>query len=105
MGVDRRSVDVMNIDRLRDERVLPIDVADVGQAREHSRQRRLSRLLLVVGSIAVWLWGSVIVGHLVGAPHLTHGERQALPLVGVLLLVAAVMVLPLLAAGRSPHVR
>jgi ATP-dependent Zn protease len=105
MGVDRRSVDVMNIDRLRDERVLPIDVADVGQAREHSRQRRLSRLLLVVGSIAVWLWGSVIVGHLVGAPHLTHGERQALPLVGVLLLVVAVMVLPLLAAGRSPHVR
>jgi ATP-dependent Zn protease len=95
----------MNIDRLRDERVLPIDVADVGQAREHSRRRRLSRLLVVVGAIGVWLWGSVLVGHLVGTPHLTHGERQALPLVGILVLVAAVMVLPLLAAGRSPHVR
>ena len=95
----------MNVDRLRDERVLSVDVADVGEAREHSRRRRLSRLLMVIGVIGVWLWGSVFVGHLVGTPHLTHSERQALPLVGVLLLVAAVMVLPLLAAGRSPHVR
>ncbi len=95
----------MNIDRLRDERVLPINVADVGLAREHSRRRRLSRLLVVGGAVSVWLWASVFVGHLVGTPHLTSGERQALPLVGILLLVAAVMVVPLLAAGRSPHVR
>jgi ATP-dependent Zn protease len=105
MGVNRRSVDVMNIDRLRDERVLPINVADVGLAREHSRRRRLSRLAVVGGAVSVWLWASVFLGHLVGAPHLTSGERQALPLVGILLLVAAVMVVPLLAAGRSPHVR
>jgi ATP-dependent Zn protease len=95
----------MNIDRLRDERVLPINVADVGLAREHSRRRRLSRLLVVGGAFSVWLWASVFVGHLVGTPHLTSGERQALPLVGILLLVAGVMVVPLLAAGRSPHVR
>jgi ATP-dependent Zn protease len=95
----------MNIDRLRDERVLPINVADVGLAREHSRRRRLSRLVVVGGAVSVWLWASVFVGHLVGTPHLTSGERQALPLVGILLLVAAVMVVPLLAAGRSPHVR
>jgi ATP-dependent Zn protease len=80
-------------------------VADVGVAREKSRQRRLGRLLLLAVVVAVWLWASVAVGSLLFVPHLTRGERQVLPLVLIVMLVAAVMVLPLLAAGRSPHVR
>ena len=95
----------MDVNHLRDTRVLSAHVADVGLTREHSRRRRLSRLLVVIGAIAVWMWGSVLVGHLVGSPRLTHAETQTLPLVGILLLVAAVMVMPLVAAGRSPHVR
>jgi ATP-dependent Zn protease len=95
----------MNIDGLRDERILRADVADVGAAREHSRRRRLSWLLVLVGAVGAWLWASVFLGHLVGTPHLTRGESQALPLVGILILVGAVMVIPFLAAGRSPHVR
>jgi ATP-dependent Zn protease len=95
----------MNIDRLRDERVLPADVADVGATREHWRRRRLSWVLLAVACIGAWLWTSVVFGRFVGTPHLTRGETQALPLIGILMLVAAVMVVPLLAAGRSPHVR
>ncbi len=95
----------MNVDQLREKEVLRADVADVGAAREHSRRRRLSRLLLAIGAIGAWLWASVFLGHLVGTPRLTHGEAQALPLVGIVILVAGVMVVPLLAAGRSPHVR
>jgi ATP-dependent Zn protease len=95
----------MNIDRLRDERILSADVADVGATREHSRRRRLSWLLVLVGAVGAWLWASVFLGHLVGTPHLTRGESQSLPLVAILILVAAVMVVPFLAAGRSPHVR
>ena len=95
----------MNVDQLRENQVLRADVADVGAAREHSRRRRLSRLLLPIGAIGAWLWASVFLGHLVGTPRLTHSEAQALPLIGILILVAAVMVVPLLAAGRSPHVR
>jgi ATP-dependent Zn protease len=95
----------MNIEHLRDERVLPANVADVGVTREHSRQRRLYGLLLVGAVIGVWLWVSVLVRHLLGTPHLTHGEAQILPLVALVILIGAVMVVPLLAAGRSPHVR
>src|ERR1700722_16489873 len=95
----------MDVNHLRDARVLSASVADVGVTREHFRRRRLSRLLVVIGAIALWLWASVLVGHLVGSPHLTHGETQTLPLVGILLLVAAVMVVPLVAAGRSPQRR
>ena len=95
----------MNIEHLRDERVLPANVADVGVTREHSRQRRLYGLLLVGAVVGVWLWVSVLVRHLLGTPHLTHSEAQVLPLVALVILVGAVMVVPLVAAGRSPHIR
>ncbi|HUC12808.1 MAG TPA: AAA family ATPase [Acidimicrobiales bacterium] len=95
----------MNIDQLRDDRVLPVSVADVGVAREASRRRRLSHLAIFAVLVMVWLWASVWTGHLLGVPHMTKSEAEALPLVGVLLLVAAVMVVPFAAAGRSPHVR
>jgi cell division protease FtsH len=96
---------VVNIDQLRDERVLPVAIADVGRAREASRRRRLTWVFVLFGIIGAWLWASVYAGHLLGIPHLTHSEIQALPLIGVLVLVAAVMVVPLLVAGRSPHIR
>ena len=95
----------MNIEHLRDERILSTDVADVGVSREHSRQRRLSWLLVIGAVVGVWMWLSVVDRHLIGTPHLTHSESQSLPLVGLVVLVAAVMVVPLLAAGRSPHIR
>jgi cell division protease FtsH len=94
----------VNIDEFRDDRVLPVSVADVGAAREASRRRRLSKLALFGLLVVAWLWGSIYAGHLIGVPHLTRSEGEALPLVGVLLLVAAVMVLPFVATGRSPHI-
>jgi ATP-dependent Zn protease len=95
----------MNVQHFHDDRVLPVSLADVGVAREASRRRRLSWLAVLAVLVMCWLWGSVWAHRLVGVPHVTQSEGQALPLVGVLVLVAAVMVVPLLAAGRSPHVR
>ena len=95
----------MDIDRLADLGVLPNAVADVGVARETARRRRLGRLTLVGAVVAVWLWASLVNGSLLFLPRLTKGEAQALPLAALVVLIAAVMVVPLLAAGRSPHVR
>ena len=95
----------VSLDQLRNERVLSADIADVGIAREASRRRRLGWLSLLLALVGGWLWASVLAGHFVGWPHLTHGETQALPLVVIIVLVGAVMVVPLLVAGRSPHVR
>jgi ATP-dependent Zn protease len=97
--------DLLNIDQLRDERVLSARVADVGLAREKSRRHRLFKLLLIIGPVMIWLWLSVPANHLIGLPHLSSQETRLLPLVAIIGLVAAVMVLPLLFAGRSPHVR
>jgi ATP-dependent Zn protease len=95
----------MKVEQLRDGRVLPVRVADVGIARELTRRRRLEKIILLGLIVGAWLWGSVVVGHLIGKPHLTRTEEQLLPLLGILVLVGAVMVVPFLAAGRSPHVR
>jgi ATP-dependent Zn protease len=102
MGPKRSAV---RLEQLRDERVLPIKVADVGLAREHSRRRRLGWLGLFFAAILAWLWVSVAYRRLVGVPHFTQSERQALPLILIVVLVAAVMVVPMLVAGRSPHIR
>ncbi|HWE57218.1 MAG TPA: AAA family ATPase [Acidimicrobiales bacterium] len=95
----------MHIEQLRDERVLPVQVADVGRAREASRRRRLGWLALAFLVVLVWLWVSVFYGHILGKPHLTHGETQMLPLLFILFVVACVMVVPMVVAGRSPHIR
>jgi ATP-dependent Zn protease len=94
-----------SIEQLHDARVLTAGSADVGAARERSRQRRLTKVLVLFALIAGWLWVSVLDHHVLGLPRLTASERQALPLLLILVLVAAVMVLPLAFAGRSPHVR
>ena len=93
------------MDQLKDQKVLAVGTADVGVAREGSRQRRLLKVFLVIALVGGWLWLSVFAGRLWGFPHLTGSERQALPLLGILVLVGAIMVLPLLFAGRSPHIR
>jgi ATP-dependent Zn protease len=95
----------VDIDKLRDERILTAAMADVGTAREASRRRRLWWLAIIGMLICGWLWWSYFAHHMVGVPRLTRSETQALPLFGVLILVACVMVVPLLVAGRSPHVR
>ncbi|MFP5346525.1 MAG: AAA family ATPase [Actinomycetes bacterium] len=78
--------------------------ADVGRARERTRQRRLAKVAAVLAPVAAYLWFRVLTGDPAGLP--------SLPAVDPLYLMAglffAVLVLALLgstvAAGRSPHV-
>jgi ATP-dependent Zn protease len=94
----------VSLDQLRNERVLSAEIADVGVAREASRRRRLGWLSLLLAVVGGWLWASLLSDHLIGWPRLTQTEAQTLPLVAIIGLVAAVMVVPLLVAGRSPHI-
>src|SRR5579875_2717327 len=93
--------------------------ADVSQAREQFRQRRLRRLAVLLGIVLVPLALRAIVGgvryadgNLKGAAavfhwpavHVPAGLAAYLPAVGLIAVLSLVMVLPLLGAGRSPHV-
>ena len=93
--------------------------ADVTDAREHSRQRRMRRLAVVLGVVLLPLAIRAIVGglryargNLSGAasalrwplPHLPHGAATLAPSMVLILVLCVVMAVPLLGAGRSPHI-
>src|SRR5215218_6949305 len=76
-----------------------------GQARERRRQRRLTRLAVVLGAtLAVW-WRVVSGGSLNPLDGLRRGPEAMLwlPALLIVLLIAVVMLLPMLGQGRSPH--
>ena len=79
---------------------------DVGQARERRRQRRLTRLavMLWVTTLTVW-WRVLTRGSLNPLDGLRLGPDAMLwlPAVLIVALIAVVMVLPMLGQGRSPH--
>jgi cell division protease FtsH len=81
--------------------------ADVARLRERNRQRRMQRSLLFLGPLAAYLWGRELAGDpvVLGWPHLPAGLEMWLPQIVLVGLFAVVLLLPLLAAGKSPHVR
>ena len=83
------------------------DLADVGRRREQNRQRRLGRLLVPVGALAVWLWWRELSGNPVvpGWPVLPAGLALYLPEIVLISVLCLVLLLPLLGAGRSPHIK
>lgn len=92
---------------------------DVSDAGEQARLRRLRRLAVLLGIVAVPLVLRALVGgaryargDLTGAaaafrwplPHLPAGSGAYLPSVVLMLVLIAVLAIPMMGAGRSPHV-
>jgi len=92
---------------------------DVTDAAERARQRRLRRMAIALAVVAVPLAARAILGglryargDLKGAvsafhwplPHLPAGSATYLPSAVLILVLVSVLAIPLLAAGRSPHV-
>ena len=80
--------------------------ADVAVARERSRQRRLGRIALPGALLCLWMWLRVLRGDgpFPARPHLSGEMAQMAPLFLLVIILTLVLVVPLLAAGRSPHV-
>jgi len=86
--------------------VLDAGRSDVGATRERVRQARLARLACVLGAVALALWLRIILdqGRPFGWPHVPASFDRYLPIVAVCLLLGVILILPLVGAGRSPHV-
>jgi cell division protease FtsH len=86
--------------------VLRASDVDVGKARERWRQRRLARLavLLSVACVLAW-WRALSGGSLNPLAGVSLGPDAMLwlPMVLMVVVICAVMLLPLLGQGRSPH--
>jgi cell division protease FtsH len=92
---------------------------DVTEAREAARQRRMRRLAVVLAVVALPLMVRAVLyvvavaqGRATTAAHLRHipwpslpaGTGHYLPAIGLIVVLVAVVLLPLVGAGRSPHV-
>jgi cell division protease FtsH len=97
----------VDLGTLADNTVVSGATVDVVRQREATRRRRLMRVVLVFGSIAAYLWYRILVGSPVrfGVPHLTQSEINNLPIFLLVAFLLPILVLPLVMAGRSPHVR
>src|SRR5437762_3597662 len=86
--------------------VLGHAMADVAAARERSRQRRLRRVLIVLTLVAISMALRMLNGHAVavGWPHLPPFIADYLPAIFLVVMLGSVVVLPMIGAGRSPHV-
>jgi ATP-dependent Zn protease len=81
-------------------------LADVALIREASRRKRVRRLTVVLGVLGGWLWLRVLTGRPLGLgmPHLGPDAMNFLPMVAIVVMFGFVLLVPLAAAGRSPHV-
>ena len=78
--------------------------ADVSQARERRRLARLRRLVAVAALVLGWVVIRRISGHgIFPSLHLPHGLGTVIPILLIVCMLGAVMLAPLLFAGRSPH--
>ena len=86
--------------------VLGHAMADVAAARERTRQVRLRRLLVGLAVVGTLLALRALTGHAVGLhlPHVPEWMLPFLPGVVLVLLLGLVVILPMVGAGRSPHV-
>jgi ATP-dependent Zn protease len=88
-------------------RLVPAAQADVGTVREEHRRRRLRRLAAGLGVVLAVLVARAAAGSPVrlGRPslELPPGAADYLPGVVLVVMLGLVLVVPLLAAGRSPH--
>jgi cell division protease FtsH len=94
----------MELQSLRQSVVLRAAQADVGAFREHARQRRLLRLALALGVVAAWLWFRILTHNPIGLPQITPRWILFFPTLGLIVLLGGALLVPLLGAGRSPHV-
>ena len=95
----------MDLKTLGQSHVLRSAAADVSIARERSRRRRLRIVAIVAGAVAARLWYAILQGHHVhlGLPSLPI-PADLMPAVLLVLLFGVVLLVPMVAAGRSPHV-
>ena len=95
----------MELNRLGQAAVLRSAAGDVAVARERTRRARLRKLAVVLAPLAAWAVTRAVTGRpiAVGAPHLPF-PADFLPGFILVVLLGGVIAVPLLGAGRSPHV-
>jgi cell division protease FtsH len=94
----------MDLQSLRQSRVVGVSNADVGATRERVRRALLWKLFLGLAPFTLWLWYRLAMADPVGMPRLTPKVLGFLPILVLIVLLGVALMVPFVAAGRSPHV-
>jgi ATP-dependent Zn protease len=80
--------------------------ADVGVAREQSRNRRLVKIAFFGALVCGWMWSRVLAGNPPWPmpPAMPEKLASVAPLLILVVILGVALLAPLLMAGRSPHV-
>jgi len=96
----------LQLGALNDTRVLAAAAADVGATRERVRQHKLLKAALLLAPFAVWVTVRAIEwpGRVIVFPQISSNETRFLPAGILIVVLLGVLVVPMLAAGGSPHI-
>jgi ATP-dependent Zn protease len=91
---------------LQQGRLLTHDLIDTTRRREQVRQRRLWIIFVAIAVPLAWFWWRDLSGNPVqfGLPEVFTQDPILAVSVGMMLLLACLIFIPFLGAGRSPHV-
>ncbi len=78
---------------------------DASANRERRRQRRLARLVVILGVPVAWFWFRELSGNPVhlGIPSVITNSPELAILGLMLIMITGMMMIPMMASGKSPH--
>jgi ATP-dependent Zn protease len=105
--VRERSTTALDLGELNAGHVLRGERIDVVRSRERSRRRRLWKLMLLLTPIAAAMYMRILAGNPVrpGLPQISSEQMQFMAPMLLIVLFGVVLGVPLIMAGKSPHVR
>jgi ATP-dependent Zn protease len=91
---------------LGENEVLSVKLADTAKHRERHRLRKVAFLGILLAGFFGWLMYRTFMGSPIrwGLPPIPNGIGQYVPTTVLVVLLGATLLMPLLMAGRSPHV-
>jgi len=105
-GAQTDDLDAIGLGALGRGGVAAMDTTDVGAHRDRARNTRLQRVVLVLATIAILLVLRDLLAPGLGlpTPSLPPSLRPFLVPMALIVVLVMVMVVPMLGAGRSPHI-
>jgi cell division protease FtsH len=97
----------MDLGELAKNRVVRGSGVDVARSRERTRRRRLWRLFAWLAPIGVYFYYRIGTSNPIhfGAPHMSPTQAEIFLPLGLIALLGVIIVVPMMSAGKSPHVR
>ncbi|HET9729204.1 MAG TPA: AAA family ATPase [Acidimicrobiia bacterium] len=105
-GISRATATASDVGLLGGDDVLA-NALDVGRIRESTRRRRLWKLFVLLVPLAGYMYYRIANHNMIrlGMPHLSSSQMQIFLPLGLIFVLCIVLVVPMMAMGKSPHVR